>query len=74
MRYIYLALIAVLVTVTLVFSIQNMANVTISFLNTSARLPLAVLVVLVYAAGMVTGGSALAVLRRWIHGAGRKAA
>jgi len=72
MRYVYVILIAVLVTLTMIFSLQNLGSVTISFLSTSATLPLAVLVILVYAAGMVTGGSVLAILRSWIRRAGRR--
>jgi uncharacterized integral membrane protein len=72
MRYVYVVMIAILLSMIFVFSIQNMGNVTISFLNTSATLPLAALMILVYVGGMVTGGSALAIVRTWIRGAGRK--
>jgi uncharacterized integral membrane protein len=72
MRYVYVILIACLIALTLTFSLQNMGIVTISFLNTSATLPLAVLVILVFVSGMITGGSVLAIVRSWIRRAGRR--
>jgi uncharacterized integral membrane protein len=72
MRYVYVILIACLIALTLTFSLQNMGIVTISFLNTSATLPLAVLVILVFVSGMITGGSVLAIVRSWIRRAGKR--
>ena len=72
MRYIYATLIGLLIVLVLLFSLQNLGNVTISFLTMGATLPLAVLVILVYLSGMATGGFVLALLRSWIHGASRK--
>ena len=72
MRYVYLTLIVLIGALVLLFSVQNLGNVTITFLTASATLPLAALVLLAYGAGMVTGGSVLAVLGSWIRAAGKK--
>jgi uncharacterized integral membrane protein len=72
MRYIYATLTGLFTVVVVLFSLQNLGNVTISFLTMGATLPLALLVIGVYICGMVTGGFVLALLRSWIHGARRK--
>lgn len=69
MRYIYATLLGLLVVTMLIFSLQNMRNVTISFLTIGATLPLALLVILVYIMGMATGGFVQSLLRSWMHGA-----
>jgi uncharacterized integral membrane protein len=71
MRYVYAILIGVLGVAVVLFSLQNLRNVTIEFLTMSATLPLALVVALAYAAGMVTGGSLLALLRKWMRTAHR---
>ena len=48
------------------FAIQNLEIVTLTFLGLSARVPLALLVVIIYVLGMATGGSLFALLRRSI--------
>jgi putative membrane protein len=63
MRWVYLAVIAVLVLVTLVFASQNFQSVTVAFLRLQLSVPLAVLVIAIYLLGMATGGSAWALLR-----------
>jgi uncharacterized integral membrane protein len=70
-RFIYATLIGTLVVLVVLFSVQNVSIVTISFLTMSARLPLALLVILVYATGIFTGGFVLALLRNWIQKASR---
>jgi putative membrane protein len=72
MRYLYLTVIVVLVGLVMIFAVQNGAGVTISFLAMSATLPLALLVLLAYSLGVVTGGSVLVLLRSLVHGASRK--
>lgn len=72
MRYVYITLISVLVVVALVFALQNGARVTVVFLSASATLPLAGLLALTYLAGMITGGSMLALVRNWIQGAKKR--
>jgi lipopolysaccharide assembly protein A len=64
MRWIYLAVIIVFAVATLIFAFQNLEPTTVSFLGFRVRAPLAVLTILVYLLGAVTGGSLLALLRR----------
>jgi len=63
MRILYLALIVLLAGVTILFALQNLKTITVSFLNWSVTLPIALVVMGAYALGMVTGGSVLAFLR-----------
>ena len=63
MRILYLALIVLLAGVTILFALQNLQTITVSFLNWSVTLPIALVVMGAYALGMVTGGSVLAFLR-----------
>ena len=69
MRRVYLGLVIVFICLLLFFSAQNLTSVTIAFFNISATLPLALLVILVYIFGMVTGGFVWTLLRTWIMGA-----
>lgn len=69
MRWFYLAVIITFVVATLIFAAQNFQIVTMSFLGISARTPLALLVVVVYLLGTVTGSSLLALLRRSVEAA-----
>jgi putative membrane protein len=64
MRWIYLAVIILFAAATIIFALQNLGIVTISFLGFNAPVPLALLVVVVYLLGAATGGSLLALLRR----------
>ena len=64
MRWVYLAVIILFALATLIFAVQNLEIVTVSFLGIEARTPLAVLTILVYILGALTGGSLLALLRR----------
>jgi putative membrane protein len=64
MRWIYIAVIIVFAAATIIFALQNFEIVTISFLGLEARVPLALLVVIVYLLGAATGGSLFALLRR----------
>jgi len=63
MRWIYVAVIAVLVLAILIFALQNFQSVTVSFLKLQLSSPLAVLVILIYLLGMATGGSVWALVR-----------
>jgi uncharacterized integral membrane protein len=71
MRWFYLAVIALLIAVTLIFAVQNMQNVTVSFLSFRISAPLAILVAVIYVLGMVTGGSLWALIRWAIEGSKR---
>jgi len=69
MRWFYLAVIITFAVATIIFAAQNFQIVTMSFLGISARTPLALLVVVVYLLGTVTGSSLLALLRRSVEAA-----
>ena len=73
MRYVYMALIAVLAAIVILFKVQNLESVTVSLFSASVTLPVSVLVLLIYVVGMLTGGFLLALLRSWVHGATRRA-
>jgi uncharacterized integral membrane protein len=64
MRWTQIVVAAVLGIVTLILVLQNFHIVTFSFLGFSLTMPLALLIVLVYVMGALTGGS-LWDLIRW---------
>jgi uncharacterized integral membrane protein len=72
MRYVYMALIAVLAAIIILFKVQNLESVTVSLFAASVTLPVSVLVLLIYVLGMLTGGLLLALLRSWFRGATRR--
>jgi putative membrane protein len=69
MRWVHMAVIIVFVAAIIVFAWQNFQITTVSFLGFSVRAPLALLAVIIYVVGMVTGGSLWAMLRRSFSGA-----
>lgn len=71
MKYIYMLLIAVLVVLVFIFAVENIEVVRISFLTVQLRMPLSLLAILIYFAGMLTGGFLVALVRKWIRGASR---
>ena len=71
MRWIYLAVIILFAAATIIFALQNLEIVTMSFIGFNARLPLALLVGVVYLLGAATGGSLFALLRRSYEGSRR---
>jgi putative membrane protein len=60
--------IVLFVAAALIFAIQNVQIVSVEFLGLRARVPLALLVAVVYILGMATGGSLWALLRRSFEG------
>jgi len=72
MRYLYVALVVLVTAAVLLFKIQNLDSVTVSFLTMSVTMPVSVTIILVYVLGMVSGGALLNVLRLWFQGATRK--
>jgi putative membrane protein len=70
MRWIYLAIVIVFVAAIIIFAVQNLAAVTMSFLGFSVRAPLAVMAAVVYAIGAITGGSVFALLRKSVRESG----
>jgi uncharacterized integral membrane protein len=71
MRWIYLAFIILFAIATLVFAMQNLEIVTMTFLGINVRVPLALQTIVVYLLGTATGGSLLALLRRSYEGSKR---
>jgi lipopolysaccharide assembly protein A len=67
-RWIYLAVILLFAAATIVFALQNFEIVTMSLLGSNVRVPLALLVAVVYLLGAATGGSLFALLRRSYEG------
>jgi len=70
-RWIYLAIVVLVAAATLIFALQNLQIVSVSFLATSLSAPLALLVFVVYVLGAATGGSLYALLRRSVQGSRR---
>jgi lipopolysaccharide assembly protein A len=68
MRWIYLAVIILVAAATIIFALQNLEIVTMSFLGFNAHLPLALLVGVVLPPGCGDGGSVFALLRRSYQG------
>lgn len=73
MRWFYLTIACLLAAVTLVFAFENLEIVSVDFLWFSIQLPLAVLVVVIYIVGMVTGSNLWALIRRLVTGTRRNA-
>jgi putative membrane protein len=69
MRYLYILLIILVTAAVLLFKFQNLETVTVSLLNVSVTMPVSLLVIGVYALGMLTGGFVVAAVRSWIRGA-----
>jgi uncharacterized integral membrane protein len=67
MRWFYLAIVIIFVAATVIFVLQNFDPVTMAFLGTRVRAPLALLVAVVYVLGAITGGSLFALLRHSIR-------
>jgi putative membrane protein len=70
MRWLYVAIILLLATATLIFALQNLEIVSVDFLWISMSAPLAFVVAATYVAGMATGSSFLALVRRSVQSAG----
>ena len=71
MRWLHTAVIVLLGAAILIFVAQNFQSVTVAFLGLRFGLPLALLAVIIYALGMVTGGSVLALVRwAWVGARG----
>ena len=64
MRWFYAAIITLFILVMVLFCIQNLDAVTLTFLSFSVHAPFALVVALSYVAGAATGSGLLAILRR----------
>jgi lipopolysaccharide assembly protein A len=67
MNILYKLVLTLLFGVTVVFALQNISTVTVSFLGWSATVPLAMVVIVSYILGAVTGGGLLSLLMRTLH-------
>ena len=74
MRWLNMGIVVVLAASILIFAIQNLQSVTVSFLNLRISAPLAVLAVVLYLLGMATGSSLWALIRWALEGSKRPAA
>jgi lipopolysaccharide assembly protein A len=68
MRWFYLTVVVLFAAATIIFVVQNVEVVTMSFLGLSVRAPLAVLAAVAYILGTLTGGSLYALLRKSVQG------
>lgn len=71
MRWLNTVVIVILGATMLLFAVQNFQSVTVSFLTMRMNTPLALLIVLVYVLGMLTGGSLWALIKWALEEAGR---
>ena len=67
MRWLYLIMIILFAAAALVFIVQNRDPLTISFLEFSVSAPIAVLSIIMYFLGALTGSSLLALLRHSVR-------
>lgn len=67
MRWVYLIVIVVFAAAIVIFVVQNLGVVTMTFLGFSVRAPLAILAVVVYVLGAATGGTLFALLRKSVQ-------
>ena len=64
MRWVYLALLLVIVTIIVVFVVQNDEKQTVTFFNQRITAPLSVYFVVVYFLGMWSGGTVVGFVKR----------
>jgi uncharacterized integral membrane protein len=64
MRWVYLVLLLVIVTVIVVFIAQNRENETVAFFNQRITAPLSLYFVVVYFLGMWSGGTVVGFVKR----------
>jgi len=71
MRWFYFGVVIVFAAAILAFLFQNTESVNVSFLSLGMTWPLALIVLVAYVLGALTGGSLYALLRRSIRGSRR---
>ncbi len=71
MRWINIAVIVALAAAVLIFALQNLQIVTVSFLGFQLSAPLALQAVVIYLFGMITGGGISALVRWAFQGLAR---
>jgi uncharacterized integral membrane protein len=74
MRYVFLAILALLLVVLLVFTVQNFAPVDLAFLAWRIRLPVAILVLGTFLLGGVMGGACLTLFKTIVEKVNRSRA
>ena len=67
MRNVYIGLVVLLTAAVLLFKVQNLQSVTVSFLTMSLTLPVSVAIVVAYFLGMVSGGALIASVRSLVQ-------
>jgi len=72
MRYIYLALLAVVIAIALLFILQNPRITTVSLFSATVKLPLSLLMLFTYTWGILTGGIVVSLLRTLLRGVAKK--
>lgn len=71
MRYLYTTLVVIFTALVLLFTVQNLQVVTVSFLAFSVTLPVSLIVIMTYFLGLATGGALLSLVRSWVRGSRR---
>lgn len=71
MRFVYLGLIVLITLAVVMFKVQNVDAVTVSFLSSSLSLRISTLILGVYVLGMLTGSMVLSLIRTSVRGATR---
>jgi uncharacterized integral membrane protein len=69
MRWVYLALLLIIVAIIVVFIAQNRENETVTLFNQRITAPLSIFFVAVYFLGMWSGGTVVGFIRRAYQGA-----
>ncbi|HEU5115878.1 MAG TPA: LapA family protein [Isosphaeraceae bacterium] len=69
MRYLQSGLLIVFLLAVMIFAAQNTESTLIRFVSWEVRMPLAILVILIYLLGMISGWSVIGFVRRSIRNA-----
>jgi uncharacterized integral membrane protein len=69
MRYLYLVVFVLVTAAVLLFTLQNLASVTVTFARMRVTSPVALVVIVVYVLGMLSGGALWSLVRKSYRGA-----
>ncbi|MCG6115132.1 MAG: LapA family protein [Mesorhizobium sp.] len=69
MRWVYSGIVALLIALLVLLALQNLESVTFAFLGFSVHAPLAIVIIGIYALGMLTGSGLMWLIRRSLAGA-----
>jgi uncharacterized integral membrane protein len=67
-RWVHFTIIGVVAAITLIFFFQNFEMVTFSFLGLRLTMPLAIVIIIFYFLGLLTGGSLISGIRWMARG------